>query len=199
MRFLCESVELGGVCVELAYWHARVWGLSDRDIKCGIAAGVVLAALPALCSLSVPTPHSTASQPVSLAAFAFISPFHRFTVWIHRERWFYVARVLILFATLIYVGFSLISTAPIVFGQGSRTAEEIRELADQSARLRSMEEWRRDLDAQKMPGRLMVIEKTVTEMADEQKSLTRLVWGTLAGICIWLLQQLFMLLMKRQQ
>lgn len=188
-----DLIGLARVLPDYGYWYARSsWGMSDREIK--VNAVCVLAAL----AISPFMPSGSHG-----AQAAVIYPMQRFSIWLHRERWWYVARVVVLMVTLVYVAFSLISTAPTVFGQrynGEQTfGESNRELADHNARIMAMEQWRRDVERESLPARLMYIEKTVTQMADDQRSLTRLVWSTLVGVAIWLIQQLFQLLMRKDR
>lgn len=182
---LRDFAVLLGILPEWAYWHARAeWGMSRGEIygTAALAAGAVaLAAFP-----DFRPPH---------VAYAFSLPWaRRKTISLHSKRWFYMARVLILVFALGYVGSVLVTSAPTVLGQ-SRSSE--RELSDHNARVRALEQWRENVESKGYEARLMLVEADTREIKESIKSLTRLVWGTLVGVCIWLIQQLFFLLMKR--
>lgn len=182
---LRDFAVLLGILPEWAYWHARAeWGMSRGEIygTAALAAGAVaLAAFP-----DFRPPH---------VAYAFSLPWaRRKTISLHSKRWFYMARVLILVFALGYVGSVLVTSAPTVLGQ-SRSSE--RELSDHNARVRALEQWRENVESKGYAARIMLVEADTREIKESIQSLTRLVWGTLVGICIWLIQQLFLLLMKR--
>lgn len=176
---------------EIAYWQARTWGMTEGDIHATFAyAGFG--------ALAIATFADCRASPGF--AFMFLArPLERLADWIFRQEMaFYMARVVTLLLTVMYVGYTLITSASTVFGQGraQQMADNTRELATHGAAIESLTEWRRNMEAMNMPGRMMVIERNVTEMRDDQKYIARLLYGSLATGLIYLVQQLLAVLRK---
>lgn len=190
-----DALAMPGILCEWGYWSTRAtWGLSERDIINGTLASASLGAI-ALYSYA----HPEARAPGGMASVFFMTPLERLTAWIFRqERAFYMARVIVLAITIFYVGYTLITSAPNVFGQSRQVQmqDNTRELATHGAAIDSLSQWRRDMEAANLPGRLMVMERNVAEMKDDQKYLARLLYGSLATGLIWLVQQALALLRK---
>lgn len=184
---------LPSVFGELAYWHARsTWGMTEGDIDATlITAGFGLLAIATVVD-------GRASSP-GLAIMFLARPFEKIADWLFRqERAFYMTRLITLFLAILYVSYTLVTSAPAVFGQRHTqlAADNTRELATHGAAIESLTQWRRDIEAMNMPGRMMVVERAVMEMRDEQKYFSRLLYGSLATGLIYLIQQFLGVLRK---
>ena len=186
-----DLYSLSGVFGKIAYWQVRTWGVTERDIHEALATA-------GFGALAIATFADGRASP-GFAIMFLTRPFEKIADWIFRqERAFYMARVVTLLLTIMYVGYTLVTSAPSVFGQGRahQMADNTRELATHGAAIESLTEWRRNMEAMNMPGRMMVIERNVTEMRDDQKYLARLLYGSLATGLIYLVQQLLAVLRK---
>lgn len=193
-----DCAGLAGVLLEYPYWHARAnWGLTERDLLNGTLACAGLG-IVALASAT----HPDARAPSSMAVLFITTPLERVVNWIFRQkRTFYMARIITLGLAILYVGFTLATSTPNIFGQARHSGsmqvdDNSRELATHAEQIKSLDQWRRDMEAMNMPGRMMVMERNVSEMKDDQKYLARLLYGSLLTGLIYLIQQFLALVRK---
>lgn len=191
MGLLYDTAALAGCAGELAYWELRTRGVTDADIRGAIVLGCGAAAFAAF----------PVARESSFAGVFMLPSLERASVWLHRQGWWKMTRIGVLFSVILFQVFTLVRTAPMLFAPSyvmqAQLADPTRELSNHGTRLDALREWQRDMDSQKFPERIAIIEKAILRIEESQKFHAQLLWGAILPGLAWGIQQIFKMLMRQ--